>query len=221
MGRILVVDDDEAVRKLVRFRLGGSYDVVDTASPEEALALALQHKPDAILLDLQMPKFSGFELCQTLSSLSFTQLIPIMIISGEPETQARDFCQSLGARAYFQKPIDFEALGAQLSAMLGGQKPERRKEVRVRLRVPLLLRGRDSDGNPFESLTHTDNVSRSGFLCECAFSLDTGSAVEVFHVQANSEYTGRAQAVRIEWPGTPGQRYGFRFVEKAGRWVLD
>jgi len=41
------------------------YEVIDTQDPEQALGLALEHKPDAILLDLMMPKFSGFELCQS------------------------------------------------------------------------------------------------------------------------------------------------------------
>jgi DNA-binding response OmpR family regulator len=54
------------------FRLKNSYKIIDSGSPEEALALALQYKPAAILLDLMMPKYSGFEVCQTLSSLSFT-----------------------------------------------------------------------------------------------------------------------------------------------------
>lgn len=48
----------------MRFRLRESYDVIDSGSPEEALALALQHKPAAILLDLMMPKYSGLEVCQ-------------------------------------------------------------------------------------------------------------------------------------------------------------
>ena len=60
MPRLLIVDDDDAVRKVLRFRLKDSYEIIDTKSPEEALALALQQKPDAILLDLMMPRCSGF-----------------------------------------------------------------------------------------------------------------------------------------------------------------
>jgi putative two-component system response regulator len=81
MSRIFIVDDDEAIRRLVRLNLTDLYEIFDTGKPEEeALALALEHKPDAILLDLRMPGYSGFELCKTLTSFSATQLIPVFAI---------------------------------------------------------------------------------------------------------------------------------------------
>ncbi len=61
MPKLLIIDDDESLRKVLRFRLKDSYDILDSSSAEEALTLALQHKPDAILLDLMMPRYSGFE----------------------------------------------------------------------------------------------------------------------------------------------------------------
>ena len=66
MARILIVDDDEAIRRLVRLNLTDLYEVFDTGQPEEALAP--EHKPDAILLDLRMPGYSGFERRKTLTS---------------------------------------------------------------------------------------------------------------------------------------------------------
>jgi DNA-binding response OmpR family regulator len=59
--KILIVDDDKAMCNLLRACLSEGYEVFDTVDPEQALGLALEHKPDAILLDLMMPKFSGFE----------------------------------------------------------------------------------------------------------------------------------------------------------------
>jgi len=52
------------MRVLVKMRLSDTYEVIDTGSPEQALGLALQHKPEAILLDLMMPNCSGFELAR-------------------------------------------------------------------------------------------------------------------------------------------------------------
>src|SRR5260370_39214364 len=73
MNTLLVVDDDEAMRRLIRLSLAVSYKIVDTGEPEHALALALWHKPDAMLSDLRMPKSSGFELCQRFTACSSTQ----------------------------------------------------------------------------------------------------------------------------------------------------
>src|SRR5271154_1631007 len=97
MTKLLVVDDEEAMRRLVRLNLGDSYDIVDTGEPEQALALALEHKPDAILLDLRMPKYSGFELLQTFTSFARTQMIPVIIVSGEAGGETKERCKQLGA----------------------------------------------------------------------------------------------------------------------------
>ncbi len=126
MSKVLIVDDDEAIRRLVRINLLDLYEIFDTGKPEEALALALEHKPDAILLDLRMPGYSGFELCKTFTTFSATQLIPVFIISGEGGAKTKDFCRDLGATAYFEKPVNFDALRARLAEALAGRRTERR-----------------------------------------------------------------------------------------------
>ncbi len=219
-ARILIVDDDESFRNLLRRRLEDSYEIIDTGQAAEALALALQQKPDIILLDLTMPEFSGFELCQTLASLSHTRAIPIFVISGEPAAKYKVFCQNLGAVEYFGKPVDFDELGPRLTVAVNAKHAGHRPEVSVRLRVILKLKGTDAAGKVFELLTSTDGVSASGFLCGCAATLQNDSVVEVFVVGEKEHYVGQARAVRAEWHDTPFPRYLFRFVEKQGRWFL-
>src|ERR1700730_13752452 len=134
MGKVLIVDDDEALRRLIRLELCGSYEVIDSGEPEQGLALALEHKPDAILLDLRMPKYSGYELLQTFTTFSHTQKVPVIIISGEAGGQTKVHCKQLGAFDYFEKPIDFEALRTCLGQIEKIRKFVPRAEVRVRLR---------------------------------------------------------------------------------------
>jgi DNA-binding response OmpR family regulator len=220
MPRLLIIDDDESVRKVLRFRLRNSYEIIDTGSPEEAVALALQQKPDAILLDLMMPRYSGFEVCQTLNSMSFTQLIPIFIVSGESAQRYKDFCTSLGAKGYFQKPVDFDALEARLKAILETKHVDRRSEPRVKLRVMLKVKGTNLKGEPFELITTTENVSAHGFLAACAASLKAGSTADVFLMAPGEQLAGKARVVRMEWPETPGQRCAFRFLAEPSDWVL-
>ena len=221
MLKLLVVDDEEPVRRLIRLNLMDTYEVVDTGEPEQALALALEHKPDAILLDLRMPRYSGFELCQTFTSFSATQLIPVFVISGEAGSKTKDFCRDLGVVAYFEKPVDFDALRQSLETFLKNRRQERRSDIRVRLRVPLRLSGNDEKGEPFTLLTTTENISRSSFLCSCGVVLLTNATVGIQLVGPAKELAGKARVVRSEWNETPYPRYAFHFVEKPDHWVLD
>jgi DNA-binding response OmpR family regulator len=219
MSKILIVDDDTAMRGLLRARLEGSYEVFDTGDPNQAMGLAMEHKPDAVLLDLQMPQLSGFDLCQSLHSLSYTSHIRIFIISGKGGVATQQYCKNLGAVGFFPKPIDFSLLTRRLALELGTQRRERRGQTRVRMKVRLRLRGTDAAGKPFEELTATENVSAGGFRCGCTASLATGAIIEVFLVGESQWYVGRARVVRRE-TNSDLQRYSFHLQEKKGEWVV-
>jgi len=221
MPKLLIIDDDESARKVLRFRLKDSYEVFDSTSPEEALTLALQLKPDAILLDLMMPRYSGFEICQTLSSLSFTQHIPILIVSGESSERYREFCENIGAKGFFEKPVDFDALEEKLNDLISLSHQEPRPEPRVRLRVMLTLKGIDSAQREFNVMTATENVGSTAFLCGCPASLDVGAIVKVFLAKDGQPFAGKARVTRVDWPETLEQRYEFGFIEKPSKWVLQ
>jgi DNA-binding response OmpR family regulator len=221
MDKLLIVDDEEAMRRLLRINLADRYEIIDTGDPEQALALAMQDRPNAILLDLRMPKYSGFELCRTFNSLTSTQLIPLIIVSGEAGTATKSLCKELGATAYFEKPIDFDALRAGLKNVLHAVRPERRSELRVRLRVMLKLRGTDIGEKPFEEVSATENVSQSGFLCGCTAALKEDSTIEVYLTSGGTKFVGKARVIWFDGCNTPYPRYGFRFVEKDGDWILQ
>jgi DNA-binding response OmpR family regulator len=221
MPKILVVDDDDALRNLIKMRLTGTYEVIDTGDPVQALGLALEHRPDAILLDLMMPNTSGFELCQSLHTLSYTSRIPIFIVSGESAAKYREYVASLGARGFFEKPVNFPDLKKRLSDEIRAQHPERRADVRVRMRLILKLKGQDAGGRSFEQLTTTENVSAGGLLCNLTITLGKDAILDVFISSAGQDrYVGKVRSARIEAPDTPWQRYGFKFVERSREWIL-
>src|SRR5208282_5146080 len=221
MAKILVVDDDADMRNLHKMRLSDTYEILETEDPEEALGLALEHKPTAILLDLMMPRLSGFELCHTLHTLSYTSRIPIFVITGESAAKYKQHCEGLGASAFFEKPVDYKELKKKLAEALQTNQPERRAHVRVKMRVVMKLRGKDSTGKPFEISTVTENLSPGGFLAGCTATLNQGDVVEVFVVGDGERFAGRAKAVRCEARGAPWQRYGFQFLETTSEWVLQ
>lgn len=220
MPKLLIIDDDESVRKVLRFRLKKSYEIIESGSPEEALALALQEKPDAILLDLNMPGYSGFEVCQTISSLSFTNRIPIFIISGESRENYKDFCESIGAKDFVQKPVDFEALESKLKKHIDVGRKNDPGETRVRLRVTLKLRPSGAPDGSADVLTTTETVGASGFLCGYEAPAENGAVMDVFLARNGQHPVGRARITKIDWAGTPGQRVDFTFLEKPSEWVL-
>jgi CheY-like chemotaxis protein len=101
MRRLLIVDDDEAMRRLFRLNLSDDYEIVDTDDPARALALAMEHKPDAILMDLRMPKHSGLGLCRALGAINKAQPVPIFIVSGETAAEIKQSCKDMGTAGYF------------------------------------------------------------------------------------------------------------------------
>lgn len=220
MRRLLIVDDDEAIRRLFRLNLAEDYEIIDTDNPEQALGLAMEHKPDAILLDFHMPKFSGFDLCRTFHSFSQTQLVPIFVISGALGPEAKEACAALGASGFFSKPIDFDALKSRL-AIVKRHTAVPRSEIRVQLRVQLKLHGTDGRGKEFEEDTSTDNVSLSGFLCSSAVPFQTDSIVDVRLGKNGQQLVGKARCVRTDLRDGEPPQYAFRFIEKTGTWILQ
>ena len=221
MHKLLIVDDEAPMRRLLRINLEDRYKIFDTGDPELALEAVLQSKPNAILLDLRMPNYSGFELCRTFKSITSTQLIPIIIVTGEAGASTKSYCEELGAVAYFEKPIDFEALRDRLEKVLEAAHPERRMEVRINLRFILNLRGADIYGKPFEEQCATENVGRSTFFCSCKVPLKIDSEVVVSLITGGKKFLGVARVVRCEGYNTPNSRYAFRFDQNDVNWILQ
>jgi CheY-like chemotaxis protein len=220
MEKLLVVDDDDAVRRLVRLELRNTCEVIEARDQQQGLALALEHAPDAILLDLRMPKYSGYELLQTFTSLSHTQKIPVIIMSTDGGAQTKEQCKQLGAYSYFEKPLNFDTLRTCLNQIVKTRRFVPRAEVRVRLRVPIILKRTEANGNKTEQETVTENVSLNGFLCTCANELPASTMVDVFLKNPSALYVGKAKIVHSDAKATALRHYGFRFVEKTGPWVL-
>jgi CheY-like chemotaxis protein len=102
--RVLVVDDDASCRELLRVALGNEGFIVATARDGlDALTVLRASPPDVILLDLEMPRLSGWTLHQRLAADSATSAIPVIVITGaEPRHLA------LQARAILPKPLNVD-----------------------------------------------------------------------------------------------------------------
>jgi CheY-like chemotaxis protein len=221
MQTLLIVDDDPSMLRLLSLNLSDGYNVISADDPEQVLALAIKHKPAAILLDLMMPRYSGFELCQCLHTLSYTSRTPLFVVTGESAERYKTHCLNLGAKEFIEKPVDFDLLRSLLATELRQERPERRAHVRVSLRVIVTLKGGGLGRAAIEEMTITENVSAGGFLCTCPLMFPIGAVVGIHLGTGIDTFVGRASVVRKESPHTPWQRYAFQFLESTREWVMN
>ena len=116
---ILVIEDEEDVADLVRYHLRkAKYRVVQAADGADGAKLAVSEKPDAIVLDVMLPKLNGFEVTKRLRSDARTAGIPILILSAKGETENRIKGLEFGADDYLPKPFSPKELLLRIQALL-------------------------------------------------------------------------------------------------------
>jgi DNA-binding response OmpR family regulator len=104
--RILIADDDDGLRHLLRLVLcREGFDVIEAADGTEALARAYDSDPSLVLLDVMMPGVDGFDVCRTLRSDQRTHRLPIVFVSAIDDIKQRNEALKLGADDCIKKPI--------------------------------------------------------------------------------------------------------------------
>ena len=104
MAKIMLVEDDKSLREIYSIRLvAEGYDVVSAGDGEEALAMAVQEKPDLILSDVMMPKISGFDMLDILRSTPETKDIKVIMMTALSSEDQRQRGENLGANKYLVK----------------------------------------------------------------------------------------------------------------------
>jgi CheY-like chemotaxis protein len=105
--RILVVDDNAAIRKglSVRLRANG-YEVLFAVDAISATAAVIAEKPDLVILDLGLPCGDGFLVMDRLNNNEHLAKIPVIVVTGRESAENRDRALQAGAVAFFQKPVD-------------------------------------------------------------------------------------------------------------------
>ncbi len=115
-GKILVVDDDPQIRRVMRMRLASlGYEIADARSGEQALETFRKYLPDLVLLDLNMPGIGGLETCRQIREGSEVPVIILTVSNTEDEkVEALD----AGADDYVTKPFGMKELLARVRAAL-------------------------------------------------------------------------------------------------------
>jgi DNA-binding response OmpR family regulator len=116
--KVLLVDDDRDFVEATKMVLDTKYDVISAYNGDEGLKKARQENPDLIILDVMMPKISGFDVCRKLKVDPVYKDIPIIMLTAKFQPNDIDFGKSLGAEAYITKPFEPQVLLEKMRELL-------------------------------------------------------------------------------------------------------
>lgn len=118
--QLLFIDDEAAIRTIAKasLQLTRSWEVLTAASGQEGIAIAQTHSLDAILLDVNMPKFDGLATLKALKAEPTTQIIPVILLTARIKVAAQPHYTQLGIEAVILKPFDPATLATQIETAL-------------------------------------------------------------------------------------------------------
>ena len=120
MKRILAVDDEPHILKLVAFSLkSGGYEVLEATDGLSAIHVDCAEQPDLVLMDVMMPALDGYEACRRLKADPETANIPVIMLTAKTQAAEQKTGLDAGASGYITKPFTPKDLVAQVSEFLG------------------------------------------------------------------------------------------------------
>lgn len=120
MTRILAVDDEPHILKLVSFSLAaGGFEVIEASDGLSAIEVAAAEQPDLILLDVMMPALDGYEACRRLKENPATVGIPVVMLSAKSQKAEQEVGIAVGAADYICKPFTPKELVSRVREILG------------------------------------------------------------------------------------------------------
>jgi two-component system KDP operon response regulator KdpE len=118
--KILIVDDDQDTRQLLKIRLEvNGYETAFAADAVTAITAAREERPDLILLDFGLPGGDGVVVIERLKTFPALAHIPVVVVSAREPSATEERAAAAGAKAYVQKPIDNEELLRTIRSALG------------------------------------------------------------------------------------------------------
>lgn len=119
MAHILVAEDERDIRELINFTLTyAGHQVTQAANGAEALELATKVKPDLIMMDVRMPKMTGYEACRQMKQIDELKNIPVIFLSAKGQDEEVQTGIEAGAADYILKPFGPEDLARRVSEIL-------------------------------------------------------------------------------------------------------
>lgn len=119
MSRILIAEDEPDIRELVAFTLRfAGHEVITASNGEEAVQFASQNIPDLILMDVRMPRMTGYDACRMMKADPVLKDIPIVFLSAKGQDSEIQTGLEAGAEEYLLKPFAPDQLTERVKAIL-------------------------------------------------------------------------------------------------------
>jgi DNA-binding response OmpR family regulator len=124
MSRVLVIDDESIVGTVLRYALQAEgHSILVAESGREGLELALAELPDAIVLDLMMPVFTGHDVLVHLREVDAMKDVPVLVLTAVTMSREREECLSEGADLVMTKPFDPREVARAVDALMAPGEP--------------------------------------------------------------------------------------------------
>jgi two-component system phosphate regulon response regulator PhoB len=125
---VMIVEDEASLVTMLRYNLEKEgYNVTEASDGEEAVTVADETPPDAVILDWMLPRMSGIEVCRQLRRKNETRSVPIIMLTARSEETDKVRGLNVGADDYMTKPFSMPELVARVRALLRRAKPSQAK----------------------------------------------------------------------------------------------
>lgn len=161
--KVLIVDDDRFAQKLIVKALLSQYDLKTANDGQEAIDLAIEWLPAAVLLDVEMPVKNGYEVCEALKANPATAQIPIIFLSGNGLLREKLLGFELGAEDYLVKPFEADLLNAKVKLAVSSYHEK----------LDLNEKAQSAQNTAFEALTTSAELGRALRFVEHTFAISS------------------------------------------------
>jgi CheY-like chemotaxis protein len=122
VSKVLIVEDSPTTRAVIKVYLVGQYyEFIEATAGDQGLALAKQHRPDVIVVDLKMPGLDGFSLCRAVRADPRLRNTPVILLTSSKGEVVEREAKLAGITHFMNKPIDAALLAKLIQACLEGK----------------------------------------------------------------------------------------------------
>ena len=204
---VLIADDLKFFLEVEKtYLVRGGFNVLAADSGEKAIQLAIQHQPNLILLDLEMPNMDGAEACTKMRKEVSLVATPIIIMSATGSAEVRDRCLKAGCTEFVIKPKNPEELLSVVARILTVKQ-------RGAERVTVVFNVTGSAGEK-EVVGHAKDLSATGLMLETTTQLQVGARLKLqfFLPKTKASLKVEGEVVRIGQDAGGTREIGVRFV---------